>query len=391
MLAQIDQLIILLKSTSNDIKIDVIEEKLRNLLSDTTSLIKQFDEASADASDTGMVTTEAGRASFSNWLNYNRENLLLHSEIALLSLIKRTTETGKKIAPASLYGLKIDIGTLLDKATSKLNQVADSTTFENGKGKGTVLGHLDSIIAIIIAPIARETPIIPEGFDSQFELALKKLEPYISSAREELRKRGEGDTYSCFLSYAWGQTEYVEFVERVYEQLTQAKLNVYYDRVKDVAGKPIANFVAKIDSVDWVVLFGSLLYQRKYNRVATFKAETEHVLKSEVNILNANIMQNSLLAEKIIPIILEGTTATALPQPFFKGKIPIDLNEDCYIKHIVRLIGTLYSIPPLTYTKIYREVLEELPSNTPLDNDQDQGAATAASSDAVAEAPRPGS
>jgi WD40 repeat protein len=86
------------------------------------------------------------------------------------------------------------------------------------------------------------------------------------------------------------------------------------------------------------------LYKQKYDKRVTNQSNPEHIVKTEAQIMNAIAMHSNKRQQKIIPVLLEGNNETSLPQPFFKGQIPINLSEGNYIVHIERLIKTLYKI-----------------------------------------------
>jgi TIR domain len=340
MLAQIRNLIALIRGK----KVTAADTlaTLQLLLKLTETLKEKFSDAQGTTANLSLITIERERRLFSNWLTFQQKKLTAAESIirTLIPAAKRD----ENINPAPLAGLETQIGGLLDAVKSKRSSLMNSSKFSYEAGKTTVLDHVNQLLSILDAPLVRDD-IIPTDISSSFPKALEDFQPQIDDAQEKLEDEGR-ETYSCFLSYAWGNKAYEDIVARIAAQLEEAGLEVHFDRWADVAGKNIQEFVSKIDRVDWVVVFGSQLYQQKYNRTATYDGDSEHILRAEVVVMNAVMMQSTRRANRIIPVLLEGSNATSLPQPFFMDKIAINLGEGRYVDHIMRLIRTLYNIPP---------------------------------------------
>jgi WD40 repeat protein len=344
MLALINSLIRLLnksggKSSKN------IQTKLGTLHSLLTELDGLFKEAE-QALTPEYISSTKQRRFFTHFLQYNHPKLNKAQE-TLTKLIDDSA-SNNNINAAKLERLNRTLGKLHGRVNEKLKDVNNAASSSNKSSPPVISSFLRQIITCLDTPLKRTTPLISNEVDEQFFAALTALQPKIKAAQKERQQQGFSKAYSCFLSYASGNPEHERIVAKVASQLEQAGLTVFFDRWEDVPGKQIQHFVSKVNTANWILLFGSQLYKEKFDNRASYQSDREHVVRAEAQIMNTIAMRNTQSQQNIIPILLEGTRETALPQPFFNNQIAIDFNQGDYIEHIERLIATLYHIQPKT-------------------------------------------
>jgi WD40 repeat protein len=344
MLALINLLIRLLKENEGAPSTD-IQEKLGALQSLLTKLDGLFKEAE-QALTPEYISSKKQRRFFTHFLQYNHPELYKAQQT--LTKIIDDSASNNNINPAKLERLKSIIGNLRDRANEKLNDVNNAASSRGKSSPPVISSFIKQFITCLNAPLTRKTPRIPTNADEQFSAVLTALQPKIETAQKKRHKQGLYTNPSCFLSYTWGNPEHERIVAKVASQLKQAGLHVFFDRWEDVPGKQIQHFVSKVNTANWILLFGSQLYKEKYDKRANYQSDREHVVRTEAQIMNTIAMHSTQSQQSIIPILLEGTHETALPQPFFNNQIAIDFSDGDYIEHIERLIATLYHIPPKT-------------------------------------------
>jgi WD40 repeat protein len=344
MLTLINLLIRLLKENEGKPSTD-IQANLGSLQALLTQLVDLFNDAE-QALTPEYISSKKQRRFFTHFLQYNHSTLN-KAQQTLARLIDNSTASNS-INPAKLESLKRIIGELRGRVDEKLNDV-NNTASAHGKSSPPVISNfLKQFITCLDAPLKRVTPLIPNNGDERFPAALAALQPKIDAAQKKRQQQGLYTNYSCFLSYAWGNPEHERIVANVAHQLEQAGLHVFFDRLEDVPGKQIQHFVSKINTANWILLFGSQLYKEKYDKRASHQSGREHVVRTEAQIMNTIAMRSVQNQQSIIPILLEGTHETALPQPFYNNPITLDFNKGDYIEHIKHLIATLYHMQPKT-------------------------------------------
>jgi ankyrin repeat protein len=346
MIEQLKQIIDSLQpgATPNNIE-QYLPVLLTNLKDDFTQLTGLLDRAQWAANEPALITIDEERDLFLNWLNYAKE--LIGSGDAALRVILEAHTTGQNLTEAEFKHISTLMLKLLSASHDKYHTVLGSEAFSDHKGRTLIESYLNQFITLLEAPAQRTSPIIPDDVETSLPAALAEIQSALAEKRDKLSQKKGKKTYSCFLSYAWGNATHELVVAHVAAQLEAAGIKVYFDRWQDVPGKQIQDFVSHINTVDWIIIFGSQLYQQKYKRRATSKHEREHVVKAEVNIMNTLAMSSTKRAKTVIPVLLEGTNQTALPHPFFNDQIPIDLGHGNYVDHVIRLIKTLYKIEPI--------------------------------------------
>jgi TIR domain len=199
------------------------------------------------------ISCNKQRKFFSLFLQYNHPKLTEASQA--LSKIINDSATGNAINPAILNGPSSIITTIRDRVSKKLNELNNTTDSRGKVSRTTISSFLKQFSACLTAPLERSTPMIPNDIDEQFSSSLRALQPQIETAQQKLTAKGR-EQYSCFLSYAWGNSEHEQIVVAIAHQLERAGISVLFDRWADVPGKQIQHFVSKIDTANWVIIFG---------------------------------------------------------------------------------------------------------------------------------------
>jgi ankyrin repeat protein/TPR repeat protein len=342
MLAQLKWLIDLLRASTGPIDPEQIQVPMTSLHYELEQLERIFNNARQAADEVTLITVEGERTLFNNWLNY-QEQYLSAGRNALLTILD-FYKNKKEITQAELRLVSDNLKKLLKASKTKYNEIIDSTNFPDRAGRSLIESYLNQLIDALEAPRQRTSPVIPDDVDERFAAARASIQADIDRKRNKLEDKGKRP-YSCFLSYAWGNATHEAIVAHVAKLLGTVGIRVHFDRWVDVPGKRIQDFVAKIDRSDWVVIFGSQLYQQKCKRRATSAVDQEHVVRAEAHIMNKIVMSCTKRAKTVIPVLLEGTNQPALPPPFLNDHIAIDLSEGDYVAHVIRLIKTLYKLP----------------------------------------------
>jgi ankyrin repeat protein/TPR repeat protein len=342
MLAELKWLIDLFRASVSPIDPKQIQVPMTSLRYGLEQLERIFSNAQQAANEATLITEEHERALFNNWLNYQEQYLnagrnALHTILDFYKDQKEITQAELRIAFDSLKNL-------LKASTAKYNEIIDSTGVPYGAGRSLIESYLNQFINALEAPRQQTSLVIPEDVDEQFAAALATIQSDIDSKLRKRVDRGKRP-YSCFLSYAWGNVAHEAIVAHVAKLLEAVGIKVHFDRWVDVPGKKIQDFVAKIDSSDWVIIFGSQLYEQKYERRAMSAVDQEHTVRVEAQIMNKIAMSGTKCAKTVIPVLLDGNSQALLPQTLLSDRIAIDLSEGDYVAHVIRLIKTLYKLP----------------------------------------------
>jgi ankyrin repeat protein/TPR repeat protein len=342
MLAQLKWLIDLLRASTGPIDPEGLKVSMTSLHYEWEQLERIFGHAQGAANEATLITDEDERTLFDNWLNHQQRYIdagrnALHTILGFDYDQKDTTQ-------AELRMVSDNLKKLLKASKFKYHEIIDSSGFSDRAGRSLIESYLNQLIDVLEAPRQRTSPVILDDVDEPFSAARAGIQSNIDRKLSELVGKGRR-SYSCFLSYAWGNATHEAIVAHVAKLLGTVGITVHFDRWTDVPGKRIQDFVAKIDSSDWVVIFGSQLYQQKYKRRAMSMSDQEHVVRAEAQIMNKIAMSSTKRAQTVVPVLLEGTNQTALPQPFSNDHIAIDLSEGDYVTHVIRLIKTLYKLP----------------------------------------------
>jgi ankyrin repeat protein/TPR repeat protein len=342
MLAQLKWLIDLLRASIGPIDPEGLKVSMTSLHYEWEQLERIFGHAKRAANEATLITDEDERTLFDNWLNYQQR--YIDAGRNAFHTILGFYYDQKEITQAELRMVSDNLKKLLKASKTNCNEIIDSSSFSDRAGRSLIESYLNQLIDVLEAPRQQTSPVIPDDVDERFSAARAGIQSDIDRKRSKLEGKGRR-SYSCFLSYAWGNATHEAIVAHVANLLKAVGITVHFDRWVDVPGKRIQDFVAKIDRSDWVVIFGSQLYQQKYKCRAKSMSDQEHVLRAEAQIMNKIAMNSTKRAQTVIPVLLEGTNQTALPQPFLNDHIAINLSEGDYVTHVIRLIKTLYKLP----------------------------------------------
>lgn len=155
-----------------------------------------------------------------------------------------------------------------------------------------------------------------------------------------LRDRGESKRPTCFVSYAWGNSDHERWVHNLAVALRNADVDVIFDRWHNPPGSSISKFIDKIEKSDFIIAIGTPDYLRKYNDEAV-----DAVVDAEIRLINTKLRQKKSEREKVIPVLLAETSDKSFP-PLFKDSVYVDnTNKDNYFNNLFDIILTMYKIP----------------------------------------------
>jgi hypothetical protein len=150
---------------------------------------------------------------------------------------------------------------------------------------------------------------------------------------------------SCFVSYAWGNSEHERWVEhRLAMDLEKAGIKVILDRWENSQiGGSIPRFVDLISKCDRVLIVGTKAYKRKFDNL---DPETGTVVAAEMDQVSARLLGSEAKKKTVLPLLLEGTPEEALP-PALLTRVRSDFRADNrYFDTALDLFLSLYEIPP---------------------------------------------
>ena len=172
---------------------------------------------------------------------------------------------------------------------------------------------------------------------SRFEQALFRLKTSLAS---DLAAQP-----TCFISYAWGNPEHEQWVEReLATDLAKAGITVILDRWENSRiGASIPRFIEQVASADRVVVVGTPLYRTKYNNDTPMGG---FVVAAEGDLLGRRLIGTESRKQTVLPVLLDGTVETALP-PLLHGRVYGDFRQpDRYFLNAFNLILSVHEIPP---------------------------------------------
>ena len=171
----------------------------------------------------------------------------------------------------------------------------------------------------------------------RFEQAIYSVQAYVTEQKIKLPE--------CFISYAWGVPEHERWVEkRLATDLQKAGIKVVLDRWENArVGASVMRFVERIDECDCMIVIGTPLYREKAKNVAS---ETGSVVAAEYDLAGIRLLGTEGEKQEVLPVLLDGDPATALP-PLLRTRVRADFRkEDDYFVTAFDLILSLYGIAP---------------------------------------------
>ena len=150
---------------------------------------------------------------------------------------------------------------------------------------------------------------------------------------------------TCFISYAWGNPEHEQWVEReLATDLAKAGITVLLDRWDNARiGASVPRFIEQVASADRVVVVGTPLYRTKYNNDTPMGG---FVVAAEGDLIGHRLTGTESRKQTVLPVLLDGTVETALP-PLLHGRVYSDFRQlDRYFLTAFNLILSVHEIPP---------------------------------------------
>ena len=172
---------------------------------------------------------------------------------------------------------------------------------------------------------------------SRYEQALFRLTSSLASDPAEQP--------TCFISYAWGNPEQEQWVEReLATDLAKAGITVLLDRWENAQiGASVPRFIEQVASADRVIVVGTPLYRAKYNNDTHMGG---FVVAAEGDLIGHRLTGTESRKQTVLPVLLEGTVETALP-PLLYGRVYSDFRQpDQYFLNAFNLILSVHGIPP---------------------------------------------
>ena len=171
-----------------------------------------------------------------------------------------------------------------------------------------------------------------------------RFESFLVTVKSLVRKRRKKKP-ACFISYAWGEREHAQWVEkRLARDLQSAGIEVILDRWHNAAiGSSVARFIELLESPEtFVIVVGTPLYRKKYENQVSPKGS---VVVAEGDLINLRSIGPEKLKATVLPALLDGDEGTSFP-PLGRGRVYADFRrEDDYFAKLFDLILTVYGIP----------------------------------------------
>lgn len=181
-----------------------------------------------------------------------------------------------------------------------------------------------------------EAELAHAGQRLKFEAAMRTV--------ESLARRTGGRRPTCFVSYAWGDERHAQWVrDRLVPDMMKASIEVVLDQNDNARiGANIARFISRIRACDYIVCVGTPLYLRKCQNE---DKQSGSVVAAELDLINQRLLRTEAEKSTVLPLLLEGEDATALPD-LMRGRVYGDFRQsEFYFATLLDLILTLWQIP----------------------------------------------
>jgi class 3 adenylate cyclase/GTPase SAR1 family protein len=149
---------------------------------------------------------------------------------------------------------------------------------------------------------------------------------------------------TCFISYAWGNSEQERWVEEsLATDLQDAGIGVVLDRWENRrVGASVTRFVERVVKCDSVIIVGTPLYRTKYENGDPMRS---FVVAAEGDLIGKRMIGTERGKETVMPALLEGTEELAFP-PLLHGRVYADFRKpETYLVSLFELILSLCRIP----------------------------------------------
>jgi tetratricopeptide (TPR) repeat protein len=187
----------------------------------------------------------------------------------------------------------------------------------------------------------------------------KEILPYL--------RQNKLKTPTCFINYAWGNSEHEIWVKKFSDHLEKAGLKVYSVVLENKL--TLKKFLEKIETADYAIVIGTKLYLEKSDKEREKFDESEQSSKSETQLIDHYFIgYNSSQNDKIIPVLLEGTPEESLPF-MFSCRTTYDFTKNDYFKELLNLVRDLHGIDKgdknfLNFFGIFKHYSAEIDSST---------------------------
>jgi WD40 repeat protein len=168
-----------------------------------------------------------------------------------------------------------------------------------------------------------------------------KYEVAIGWVKAFRRDRGYVDAEpTCFLSYAWGNRQHEQWVERLADHLQNADVAVIFDRWHNTPGTSITGFIERIRKSDFVCPLGTPNYGKKGKA-----DDADSVVQAELLLIKSKIRKRGAIRDTVIPLLCEGRPEEAFP-PLLEDSVFVDFRTEAdFFARLFDLILTLHGIP----------------------------------------------
>jgi small GTP-binding protein len=191
-------------------------------------------------------------------------------------------------------------------------------------------------------PLTRLSPKDEIKLDAQQAIAQYRtaFEAALVRVNGLLRDKGEEKNPTCFISYAWGTNEHQRWVMQLAKDLRNAGIDVLLDRWNVVPGANLDRYIEQIMETDFVVVVGAPGLVQKYN-----SKTSDPVVTAELEMLNLRLRQPNKYGHTILPILVEGDSASAF-SPQLQKLVYVDFKQsEQYFRQLFDMIWRLYNLP----------------------------------------------
>jgi len=165
-----------------------------------------------------------------------------------------------------------------------------------------------------------------------FEAALVVVKRFVSGRRPP----------SCFISYAWGNSQHERWVRRLATDLEGAGVSVVLDRNSTTLGWSVGRFISEMDAIDFILVVGTPHYLQKYKNQTS---ATGYVVAAEVDLVNQRLLSTEPEKTTVLPLLLSGTARESFP-PLLRGRVYADFRDDAlYFGVLFDLVLVLHGVP----------------------------------------------
>lgn len=172
----------------------------------------------------------------------------------------------------------------------------------------------------------------------------KYEEALVYVKREVQSKNLEAPT--CFISYAWGDSELETWVAGLATDLAKAGVDVILDQWDNMElGASVSRFVSRLSTAKYVLVIGTPQYVTKRDNVRTDHPTQGYVLSAEADLIEHRLTQGSEDVKKtVVPLLVAGTPETAFPA-LLQGRVYASFQDESqYFLSLFDLLLTIFGL-----------------------------------------------